>query len=219
MLIIFGLMSLREKVQQATVAAATASPVSDAASKARAQREEAIALSLNSSSIASQPVSSSAIRTSGEPSLQPVAVSSTGSSQAQTQNTTRPLKTVCDGSEEMPPSVAQLPGVQTVLGLSIPARNAASIEKGRKIFATACVACHGRDACGLTPANFRATVKVRDMRFPYNYKYGSGEKAIFRSISEGTASIAMPRYKGSQSVDDTWCLVFYLQSLTKLAQK
>jgi mono/diheme cytochrome c family protein len=215
-MIVLGLMSLREKVKAASLAAANAAaPVATEADKARAQRAESIALSMNSASIAKDPVSSSAVRTSGEPNLQTVPGST-----AQAANTTNdakgvPLKMVCDGPEVMPASVAQLPGVQAVLALSIPARNAASIEKGRKIFVSACMACHGREACGLTPANFRAVVKVRDLRYPYNYKYGSGEKAIFRSISEGTSSIAMPRYNGRQGLDEIWCLVFYLQSLTK----
>ncbi len=84
----------------------------------------------------------------------------------------------------------------------------ASIERGARLFATACATCHGRTggggpgAPGLSPPPADLTFHVP--------LHSDGE--IFRSISEGVRGTAMPVWSERLTEQQLWALVSFLRA-------
>lgn len=89
------------------------------------------------------------------------------------------------------------------------ASTAASIAKGRLVYAANCVPCHGEDGKARGDAMGNAT----DLTDPVVWSHGTSEGEIFRSIRDGAGLAMRPFRFEIHQVEDLWHLVNYVHSL------
>ena len=96
-----------------------------------------------------------------------------------------------------------------VLGQDAPPVDAASIERGARLFQQYCTECHGRDG----RAQVDVIADATDLTEPaYNYN-GSTDQDMLNSIANG-AGVAMPGWRGPLGGDAAvWDLVYYVKTL------
>jgi mono/diheme cytochrome c family protein len=85
----------------------------------------------------------------------------------------------------------------------------ASIERGARLFATACATCHGRTGDGGGPRAPGLSPSPADLTFHVPL-HSDGE--IFRSISEGVHGTAMPVWREQLTEQQLWALVSFLRA-------
>lgn len=91
---------------------------------------------------------------------------------------------------------------------------AQAVEKGKAIFASNCVACHGATGDGKGPAAAALVPVPRDFLDPAaDWTRGRELMDIYGTISDGIPGTAMFGFTASLSVRDRWALVHYLASL------
>jgi mono/diheme cytochrome c family protein len=84
-----------------------------------------------------------------------------------------------------------------------------SIAHGRTIFAQSCSPCHGPDGKSQVDVIGNAT----DLTSPKDYKSGTSDGEIFRSIRDG-AGDSMPSFKSQLAGDaEMWDMVNFIHSL------
>lgn len=88
--------------------------------------------------------------------------------------------------------------------------DASSIETGRGLYVTNCVACHGAGGKGDGPAASALTPRPMDFNTPLFRARADGE--LFTMITTGKPP--MPAWKPTLSDTDRWNLVNYLRALT-----
>lgn len=89
-------------------------------------------------------------------------------------------------------------------------KDASSADKGKRLYQQFCVQCHGEDG----KAQFQVVAAAADLTVPAEFKQGSSDGEIFRSIRDG-AGLSMPPFKGQiKTDDDLWHLVNYVRSLS-----
>jgi mono/diheme cytochrome c family protein len=84
-----------------------------------------------------------------------------------------------------------------------------SLALGKKLFETACFACHGLSGQGDGPAGIALNVKPTDLTAETMWKQSDG--AIFWKLSTGRTP--MPAFEGLYSDVDRWNIVNYMRSL------
>ncbi len=90
-----------------------------------------------------------------------------------------------------------------------------SINRGRTLFANECTACHGPDG----KAQVDVVADATNLTEPKQWKSGTAEGEIFRSIRDG-AGLTMPPYKTLiRKEEDMWHLVNFIRSLWPEAQR
>jgi len=87
----------------------------------------------------------------------------------------------------------------------------ASIAKGKSIYVTRCVVCHGTTGAGDGPAGKALTPPAANHTADYVQNQTDGE--IFWKISEGRG--AMVGWKLILSEEDRWAVVNYIRTLAK----
>ncbi len=93
----------------------------------------------------------------------------------------------------------------------------AAIEKGRKIFAGTCAACHGAEADGQGPAAGALKPPPRNfLDAEAKYTRGRTPLDLYATLTEGNPGTAMPGFSASLSVEDRWAVVHYLGTLRGL---
>lgn len=96
----------------------------------------------------------------------------------------------------------------------------AFVEKGKSLYATYCVACHGPDGDGKGAAAGSLTPMPRNFLDPDSkWTHGREPMEIFGSISKGSPGTSMMGFAASLSVEDRWALVHYLGTLAGVAGK
>lgn len=96
-----------------------------------------------------------------------------------------------------------------VLGQDAPPVDAASIERGARLFQQYCTECHGRDG----RAQVDVIADATDLTEPAYYYNGSTDQDMFNSIANG-AGVAMPGWRGPLGGDAAvWDLVYYVKTL------
>lgn len=88
-------------------------------------------------------------------------------------------------------------------------KRAASAKKGKKIFTSRCVFCHGATAQGDGPAGARLNPKPANLTSVRVQNQEDGE--IFWKISNGKG--AMPKWEAIISEEDRWNLVNFIRTL------
>lgn len=83
------------------------------------------------------------------------------------------------------------------------------------MYENSCILCHG--ATGTPPNRDAALVRynMADLSQPHQYKFGSGERAIFRSIAYGVDAPVMPPLEDIYTKQQIWDLVNYIRTLQK----
>jgi mono/diheme cytochrome c family protein len=88
--------------------------------------------------------------------------------------------------------------------------DAASVEKGRALYVTNCLPCHGATGKGDGPAASALTTRPADFNTPMHRAHSDG--ALFTKITTGRPP--MPAWSPALSDTDRWNLVNYLRALT-----
>ncbi|MBI3182934.1 MAG: cytochrome c [Myxococcales bacterium] len=123
------------------------------------------------------------------------------------------LKTFSDRwkSEEVPPPV-EVP--------SPPPRTAQRVAEGAKAYKEiGCFQCHGETGRGDGPSaaallyDNGKPVRTADFTRPQDFKVGSSEREIFRTLTVGMDGTPMPSFAESLTVDQRWNLVYFIKSL------
>ncbi len=94
------------------------------------------------------------------------------------------------------------------------------MERGGKLYASACAWCHGMDGRGEGPWASRSATSVRDLTIPEKFVARSSvqgtvpfEADIYRTLRRGLPGTAMPSYRNLSS-DDLWALVAFIKTLS-----
>lgn len=92
--------------------------------------------------------------------------------------------------------------------------SADGIERGRRLYAVNCVACHGAAGDGKGPGAAGLVPAPRDFLDPRaRWTRGRGPLDLYATLTEGNSGTAMPGFSASLSVEDRWALVHYVGSL------
>jgi cytochrome c oxidase cbb3-type subunit 2 len=101
-----------------------------------------------------------------------------------------------------------------------PANNAASIEKGKKLYtALKCAQCHGElgQGDGVSSHEMKddwgQPIEPADLTMAVKYKCGDTPRDIYRVFMTGLNGTPMPTFFGQISKDDAWDLAHYIWSL------
>lgn len=89
---------------------------------------------------------------------------------------------------------------------------AASIAKGKAVFAKNCVTCHGEKADGDTPTGKALNPPAENLTDPA-FQKDHTEGQIFTSITKGVTGTGMTSWEKAISEKDRWNLVNYIRSL------
>lgn len=102
------------------------------------------------------------------------------------------------------------------LGKNPVAGNADATAKGKELFVKNCASCHGESGTGDGPAAAALDPKPRNMTVKSEYKYGTGDLAIFRTIRYGVEGTGMAPWPPDKlSDEEVWQTVNYVKSLQK----
>ncbi|MBI3928327.1 MAG: c-type cytochrome [Armatimonadetes bacterium] len=106
-----------------------------------------------------------------------------------------------------------MPGVDQVPAQSPAADSPEAREKGKALFVTNCAPCHGDNGTGGGPAAAALDPQPRDLTKAAEYKYGTSDRAVFRTARYGVPDTGMAPWEGRLSDDDLWNIVLFVKSL------
>lgn len=93
-------------------------------------------------------------------------------------------------------------------------KKGANLERGQKVFAANCVACHGEKGDGNGPAA-KAISGAKPRNFiEGDFKYGSSKEELFKTVTNGVTGTAMPPWNGLPE-DDRKAVIEFILSLKK----
>lgn len=116
-----------------------------------------------------------------------------------------------DPPEEFPKAAVGLRGYDKARVEPIVQVNSIQLMKAKDTFLDSCAPCHGKNGDGHSGNK----VRTHDLRLPYLYKYGTGQRALYRTIMYGIPGTSMGTYDKMLKPEDVWPLVGYVQSLMK----
>jgi putative copper export protein/mono/diheme cytochrome c family protein len=92
--------------------------------------------------------------------------------------------------------------------------SAASIAAGQTLFASNCVACHGREGEGNGPEAAGLRIKPADLTMPHIWEHSDGEMFwwLTHGIDDPAGGLAMPGFGSSLSADERWALIDYVRA-------
>lgn len=119
----------------------------------------------------------------------------------------RPVEAVAKVEAIQPPAGNQA-GLMEKLRSSTPDQ----IAKGKEIYLSQCMVCHGAEGKGDGPAGAALNPKPRDFTSGL-WKEGGAPAQVFKTVSDGMAGTPMPPFN-SLAVTDRWALVHFVRSLS-----
>jgi mono/diheme cytochrome c family protein len=92
--------------------------------------------------------------------------------------------------------------------------SAASIARGRAVFAENCVACHGPEAEGDGPAAAALRIKPADLTMPHLWEHTDGEMFWWLShgVDDPEGGMAMPGFANVLSAEDRWAVIDFVRA-------
>lgn len=85
------------------------------------------------------------------------------------------------------------------------------VAKGKAVFATNCVLCHGDKGDGNGPAGAMMNPKPRNLADVKTYKNGAAPEKMFGTVTKGLKGTAMAGFP-HLSEEDRWAAVFFVKS-------
>lgn len=119
----------------------------------------------------------------------------------------RPVEAVAKVEAVRPPA-----GNQAALMEKLRNSTPSLIAKGKEIYLSQCMACHGAEGKGNGPAGAALNPTPRDFTSGL-WKQGGTPAQVFKTVSDGMAGTPMPPFE-SLSVADRWALVHFIRSLS-----
>lgn len=110
------------------------------------------------------------------------------------------------------------PGYDEVkkLGKNPLAGNADATAKGKELFTKNCTPCHGDSGAGDGAAAAARDPKPRNMTVKSEYKFGTGDLALFRTIRHGVEGTGMAPWPPDKlSDEEVWQTVNFVKTLQK----
>lgn len=119
------------------------------------------------------------------------------------------------GAEDDYANAEGLAGYEEVAKLKAPPSTPESIAKGKELFAGAgnCVSCHGADGKGDGPAGAALDPAPRNLHAKAEFKYGTGDLGIYRTVFYGVDGTGMAPLEGVLTPDQIWNVVHYVHTL------
>jgi mono/diheme cytochrome c family protein len=97
--------------------------------------------------------------------------------------------------------------------------DAAAITRGKQLYQTNCIVCHGADGRGTGPAAKSLAHPPADLTNHFHIKAGDGDAYLFWRVSEGgmvepfkSMQSAMPPFKTVLSADQRWDVLAYVHA-------
>lgn len=108
-------------------------------------------------------------------------------------------------------------GYEEVAKLEVVASTPETVAKGKELFAANCATCHGDTGAGDGPAGAALDPPPRNLATASEYKYGSMELGIYRTVYYGVEGTGMAPLADAldDPVNDTWALVHFVRSIQK----
>lgn len=110
---------------------------------------------------------------------------------------------------------ASLPGYDQVRHLRdnpVP-WGAASVREGQELYRQHCSSCHCWDGDGDGPASAGLRPAPRNFKNLKEYRFGTGDLALFRTARHGIPGTAMPAAPATLTDDQLWKIVHFLRML------
>lgn len=108
------------------------------------------------------------------------------------------------------PSLVNMPGYQASLNVVNPGgSDSAGLARGFQLYRDNCAMCHGPDLKGLD--NY-SDMPVRDLTLFKQYKFGSSDQALYRTLVYGIPRTAMGNFQSVFSPAQIWDLINFLKS-------
>lgn len=103
-----------------------------------------------------------------------------------------------------------MPGYQPSLVVMDTVQNGSeSLARGYKLYQNNCSMCHGGDLKGPETTN---TMPSPDLTQFTQYKYGSTDQALYRTLVYGIPRTAMGNFQSAFKPEQVWDIVHYLKS-------
>lgn len=87
------------------------------------------------------------------------------------------------------------------------------LAKGKTVYSTNCMTCHGEKGDGSGPAGAVMNPKPRDFS-KASFKKGGNPQQLFETISKGLEGTSMPGF-AYLSEEDRWALAHYVRAFKK----
>ncbi|MBT9586926.1 cytochrome c [bacterium] len=122
-----------------------------------------------------------------------------------------------DSGQPEPPiraGLARMPGYRaSVSAINPSSGNSDGLARGYNLYLATCVMCHGTDLKGpQSMGGNHVARRSRDLSLASNYRYGSTDQAIYRTIRYGIPRTAMGNYEKVLKPEQVWDLVNFLKS-------
>lgn len=119
------------------------------------------------------------------------------------------------GGEDDYANAEGLTGYEEVAALTPPPSSPEAIARGKELYAGAgnCVSCHGAEGKGDGPAGQALDPAPRDLHAKADYKYGTGDRGVYRTIFYGVDGTGMAPLEGVLTPEQVWDVVHYVHTL------
>lgn len=108
-----------------------------------------------------------------------------------------------------------LPGYAEVsMKYPLPA-SPSGLSDGKRLYERYCDSCHGSKGAPVTDNPTLSDFTMVDLRVAPDYRYGTGQRAVFRTIAYGVESTPMVSYRATLSDAEMWDLSNYVISLQR----
>lgn len=104
-------------------------------------------------------------------------------------------------------------GYEEVLKLKAPASSPESVARGKALFAANCATCHGAEGKGDGDAGKALDPPPRNLHVKDEFKYGTGDRGIYRTIFYGVDGTGMAPLEGTLKPEEMWDIVHFVHTL------
>lgn len=115
--------------------------------------------------------------------------------------------------EDLPETLSSLPGYSASVSQRPTPDTGSARQEGAKMYRLRCATCHGAEGRGRK--DYAGREVVPDLTEPFMYRYGSGPRAVYRTIVYGLPRSAMGASRDSLTDEQAWNLVHFVRGLQR----